>query len=286
MMTREAIADIEIEEFNSIKNIVGEKQLTKRISIELVNGTNNDIIATLNELLFVINLYIIDESWGFSKYEKLVESIGKEFATNKLISKTGLKEIIYEIDKALKEYKTDKNNYSEGRDKSKIIISKILPQLPSKQECTERILNYPNEAWLPYMAYRYYVGFQFPTEDSFKKEILDLILDKENGKQILPIVDEIITNYNPSSSFFQKSVKVARALLGKEFNEWYISIKGISYTEDQQLYKQQRIAEEELEMKRRQYEEEMRMKERQYELEREKMRMENEKEANKDKANK
>lgn len=236
--------------------------LTKRNSLQLFNNLNTDLTQTINELLFVINLHFM--SGNSSEYDTLLTDIKKEFSTHKLISKAGLVEILKKIEESNATFKsTKKDSWSEGYDRVRNVLSILLPQFPNKQECKERILNYPIEVWLTVLAYKYYFGFSFKQVSSFKSEYHEMLIDKDNGKEILPIVEDQLIKGNPSESSYNKLLLTSRALLGKEFDKWFLGLKGMSVDEELKREREKEIAERE-----------MRLKQEQLEMEREKLYLE------------
>lgn len=261
--------DTLVEEIESTKKGLPDKiehdsnVLTKRNSIRIANEIKKDITDTLNELLFVVNLHSM--SGNYSDVEFFPKVIEKAFSTNKLVSKTGLKEILKKLEDSLSNYKseTGKMDWSIRYDKVRVMINSIIEQFPPKQECIERIINYPVDAWLPYLVYKYFVGYSFPQMSWFINDTKELIIDKDNGKRILPVIEDIILKESPNESDYKKGITVARSILRKDFNAWFVDVKGVSYEAEQKSFKEQQIAEKE-----------MRIKDQQFELEREKVYLE------------
>jgi hypothetical protein len=218
---------------------------------------NPDITQTINELFYVINLY--SASGNCSKVEELIMEMQKTFSTSKLISKIGFAEIVDKIRESNELFipKEDrKDEWGQGYDRVSNILPIILNQLPSEQECKRRILNYPIEIWLTAMSYYYYFGFSFRVYHNywFREKCFDeMLIDKENGKIILPIIEDLLIKTRIDSEFYNKLILTGRAFKGKDFDNWFVGLKGMTLDEERKREQEREIAEQEMKLKREQF---------------------------------
>jgi hypothetical protein len=226
-------------------------KLTTMQARKILQRVPKDQRKLLNELMTVIEL----QSFPGNDPDDVLAMTKRAFSESVLLPKETAEEMLIKLEGVRKSKEWgEKNPYGKLND----VLKLIREVIPTKQEAANMLLDQSDEVLVPFLLVQYRLKRWTRQTGNWISEVL---VSGDYGKSVITILEDRILHEPLNSRSFKNAVLAARRALGDEFNEWYESIRGLSYSDEVQRHEKEVAI-------RREKEQELRMMYEKHRLER------------------
>lgn len=224
-----------------------------RDAIRWTGAASQDDIRLIDGLLFMS----MASSYYWNSPEKFMVGLRRCLQNSKVLPEELAHKLLDDAEDAYKSFQytipeSDTNGRWKQRNEHVDAICAVLgTHLPAKEECAGRILSLPVTTYLPaliaeYLKNEYYKSW---LQSAPAKFIFDLITEEDHGKAPLYVLKMIISEVETDQDIHRRAVIAAKRLLGKDFDQWYVGIRGVTLSEDRKQREQAEARKEELRLR-------------------------------------
>ena len=187
--------------------------------------------ALLDELMFIADLQMA--AGNEADPLRLLRRVQRELAAPQVVEAERVVLVLADMERVLEAH-PELPGAEPGPEGYRVVEQMLSPvggAFPSTGACLDRIASMPDEVAVAFLVQEYFADDHYHAYN-MKDRITDLLFTGDYGPLPLAVVEDRLRESWPShspDSNWARAVAAGRAIVGSDFDDWYLEVRGTSY---------------------------------------------------------